>query len=633
VLLGLAVAVAVDQGRGEHWRTEAVVGLEDAGGGRDLAVEARLVATAPFREQVGARLAPAVRRALARPTPLMRLRTGAEDVLAAVVERVAGPSLAETLKTRLAARAALPATLPALHLDAELTGDGRTLVVAARAPTPAAATAVAETAGAVLVAERTARRRDAVERRLAASEAALADTRRRLTEAETGVARGAPAAVAAARTALADVASRLEQARARLAVLRADQRELATAAEPPLDLATLSAHPRADALVRAVAARDRAAARVAALDDTYGERHPVLVEAETELAEREAALEAAAEALVAAAERAASRQRETVAALQAARAARAESLAEREAVASRSESLDAEIERHRERLAALADTRAELVAARAALAPDARVLLVGDATAVDGPAIRAALYGGGLAGGLALGGLAGLARRGRVPRRVDDLDDLALASPLPVIAELAMPRPGTRARRVDDGLERLVLRLEGRPQPARTLALVTPQPSPESGRLAVALARLLTRDRLATAVITLTADPALVPRALRQAGRADLDAVLTGESRWSEAIQPLGDHGPWLLAPGGRSAKGGARPALDLLLDELARRFDRVLVAAGGLERAETLRAARGCQSALVLVARGRTRGAALGRGIAELDAVGARPDGLVLLR
>jgi len=109
--------------------------------------------------------------------------------------------------------------------------------------------------------------------------------------------------------------------------------------------------------------------------------------------------------------------------------------------------------------------------------------------------------------------------------------------------------------------------------------------------------------------------------------------VLAGAAGWSDAIQPLGDHGPWLLAPAGRRTEGVARPPLDLLLDELARRFDRVLVAAGGLDRAETLRAARACQAALVLVARGRTRGAALTRGIAELDAVGASPDGLVLLR
>jgi hypothetical protein len=162
---------------------------------------------------------------------------------------------------------------------------------------------------------------------------------------------------------------------------------------------------------------------------------------------------------------------------------------------------------------------------------------------------------------------------------------------------------------------------------------VTKQPSPESGRLAVALARLLTRDGLTTAVVTLTADPALVPRALSRNGRGDLDAVLAGAVPWNEALQPLGERGPWLLAPAGRRAKDAVRPRLGPLLGELARRFDRVLVAAGGLERAETLRAARDCQFALVLVARGRVRGDALIRDVAELEAVGARPDGLVLLR
>jgi hypothetical protein len=162
---------------------------------------------------------------------------------------------------------------------------------------------------------------------------------------------------------------------------------------------------------------------------------------------------------------------------------------------------------------------------------------------------------------------------------------------------------------------------------------VTPQPSPESGRLALALARLLTRDGLTTAVVTLTADPALVPRALRRKGRPDLDAVLAGAVPWDEALQPLGERGPWLLAPAARRAEDAARPRLEALVDHLARRFDRVLVAAGGLERAESLRAARGCEFTLVLVARGRIRGDALTRGVAELEAVGARPDGLVLLR
>lgn len=632
LVLGVALAAAVDHGRGERWRTEAIVGLEEGIIARDLTVEARLVDTASFREAVRARLEPPVRAALAEPSPARRLGAAVRGTLAAAAERLAGPSLAESLKTRLPEPSPVSTTLPALHLDAELAGDGRTLAVAARAPKAAAATALAEAAGETLVDERAAGRRDALARRLDATEAALADSRRRIAAAETDLARGAPAAVAAARDALAEVETRLERARARLAVARADRRELATAAEPPVDLATLAAHPRADALVQAARARDRAAARVAALDDTYGERHPVLIEAAAELGQRRERVAAAARALAAAARRAETRQAETVAELEAARDARASALAEREAAATRRDGLEAEIGRHRERLRALADTRAALVAERAALAPEARLLVVGDAAALDGPVTKLALYGGGAAGGLALGGLLGLVRRGRTPTRLDHRDDVALASALSVLGEIAAPRPDTAHGRRDEGVERLALRLEGRPQPPRTLALVTAEPGPESGRVAVALARVLARERLATAVVTLGADPALVPRALRRDNAPDLDAVLHGEARWSEAMQPLGEHGPWLLAPAVRAANGVSRPPLDLLLAELPRRFDRVLVAGAGLDRADTLRVARACRSVLVLVARRRTRGRTLACGLGELDAVGAEAEGLVLV-
>jgi uncharacterized protein involved in exopolysaccharide biosynthesis len=632
LILGVAVAAAIDRGRGERWRTEAVVGLEDAGEERDLAVEARLVDTTRFREAVRERLAPSVRAALAQPSPVRRWRADAQAALAAAAERLAGPSLAETLKTRLPPGAEMPATLPALQLAAELGGDGRTLVLAARAPVPDAATAVAEAAGAALVDARTARRREALERRLDATEAALADTRARIAAGETALARGDRAAVVAARDALAEVETRLERARAGLAVRRADRRDLASAAEPPRDLATLTAHPRGGTVAAAARARDRVEARVAELDDTYGERHPVRIQAEAELAARENALAAAAGALVAAARRAEDRRAETVAELEAARERRATALAEREAAATRRDGVQAEIRRHRERLDVLADTRAELVARRAALTPDARVLLVGDVAATDGPAARAALYGGGAAGGLVLGGLVGLLRRGRVPARLDGPEDLALATTLPVVGTTAAPGARTARGGGDEGLERLALRLEGRPQPARILALLTPEVGPASGRVAVALARVLARERLATAVVALAADPGLVPRPLRRDGGPDLDAVLREAARWSDALQTLGDHGPWLLAPRGRGATGGPRPPLDALLGELARRFDRVLVAGGGLERAETLRAARACQSTLVLVARRRTRGRALTRGLGELEAVGVAPDGLVLL-
>ncbi len=635
-MLGLALAFAVDRLGGERWRAEAVVGLEEAGADRDLAVDARMVATTPFGAAVRRRLEPSVQRRLARPSSWRRLRAGAEEVLAAATERLAGPSVAQTLKTRLAPGAE-PTPAP-LALDAELAGDGRSLVLGARAPTPEAATAVAKAAAAALVAERTARRGAALAHRLDATTAALADTRRRIAAVDARITRGAPAAVAAARAALAELEARLETARARLAVARADRRELAAAAEPPRDLATLTAHPRGDAVARAAAARDRAARRLADLDATYGERHPVRREAERELAARRERLGAEVGALVEAVRRTASRQATTVEELALAREERATALAERERAATDALRLDAERRRHRERLDALADTRADLVARRAALAPDARLLLVGDAAAVDGPATTAALYGGGAAGGLAAAGLLGLLGRGRPAGRLEDASDAADAAALPVLAELATPRAGSLAATPDDGLERLALRLESRPQPARTLALLTPEPGPDSGRLALALARVLTREGLTTAVVTLTADRALVGRAPvgrapERADAADLDAVLQGRARWNEALQPLGDHGPWLAARRGRCAKGDHRPPPDSLIAELARRFDRVLVAAGGLERAESLRAARACRSALVLVGRGRTRGRVLERGLDELAAVGVHADGLVFLR
>jgi hypothetical protein len=111
-----------------------------------------------------------------------------------------------------------------------------------------------------------------------------------------------------------------------------------------------------------------------------------------------------------------------------------------------------------------------------------------------------------------------------------------------------------------------------------------------------------------------------------------VDDVLRGAVAWSEAVQPLGDHGPWLLVAGGRTPRKPPPSSLDGLLGELGRRFDRVLVAAPDLQRAASLRAARAAPSTLVLVERRRTRGPALARGLDELEAVGARPAGLVLL-
>jgi uncharacterized protein involved in exopolysaccharide biosynthesis len=631
LVLGLALAFGVDRLRGERWRAEAVVGLEEAVAERDLAVEARMVATTAFRAELRRQLEPAVRRELAQPGLRHRLRTAAEGALAAAAERLAGPSVAETLKTRMTPVADAPAAEPALALDAELAGDGRSVVVEARALTATAATALAEAAAAALVDARTSRQREALTQRLDATEAALADGRRRIAASGERIVRGAPAAVAAARDALAEVETRLEAARARLAVSRADRRELAAAAEPPLDLATLADHPRGDAVARAAAARDRAAARLAELDDTYGERHPVRIAAARALAESRDRVRAEAATLVEAVARAETRHAATVEELAAARDERARALAERERAAADAARLEAERRRHRERLEALADTRAELVARRAALAPDARVLLVGDPAPVDGPATTLALYGGGAAGGLALGGLFGSLGRGRSPGRPEDAAGGATTPP--VIAEIATPRPQATRPTADDGLERLALRLESLPHPARTLALVTAAPGPAAGRVALALAQVLTRERLTTAVVALTADSTLVPRALARDDVADLDAVLQGRARWDAALQPLGDHGPWLLASHGRTPKRDHRPPPDTLLGELTRRFDRVLVAAGGLDRTESLRAARACRGTLVLVAGRRRRDGALARGLVELDAVGVHADGVVVLR
>jgi uncharacterized protein involved in exopolysaccharide biosynthesis len=630
--LGLAVALAVDRGTGERWRAEVVVGLEEGrAGARDLAVEARRVATTPFREAVRARLSAPVRRALAEPTPLAELRTTAAGWLRTATEQIAGPSLARSLSTRLGSDPPAPATLPALRLDAELEGDGRTLAVGAKAPTAEAATAVAAAAGEALIAARTARRRESIERRLTATETALADTRARIADARTRLARAEPAALAAARDALAEIDARLDDAAARLALSRADRRELETAAEPPRDLDTLVANARGDDLADAVRGRERAAGRLAELDETYGERHPVLIAAREELAAREAAVAEAVAAQVAAARRAEERRAETVAALREARAARAEALAEREAARARAESIEAEIARHRERLDALVATRAELIGAEAAAAPDARVLLVGDAAPVGGPADTAVLYGGGAAGGLLLGALAGFVRRARPPARLASDDDLARTTALPVVTRTAVPGTGAGLA-PDDGLRRLALRLESDARPARTVALLSAGGGPVGGRVAVALARALAAERLAVAVVVLDADRALMPRPRRRRDGADLDAVLAGEARWSDAVAPLGDHGPWLIAPSPGARRDGARPALDGLLGQLGRRFDRVLVAGADLERAETLRAARACQGVLVVVERGRTRGADLGRGLTELDAVGAAAGGLVLV-
>jgi hypothetical protein len=256
-------------------------------------------------------------------------------------------------------------------------------------------------------------------------------------------------------------------------------------------------------------------------------------------------------------------------------------------------------------------------------------VLVGDPVAADGGATTAAVYGGGAVGGIVLGGLVGLVGRGRLPRRVAGASDVASVSALPVLAEVGPLRPGD-ARRRDDGVERLALRLEGQPQPTRTLAVLAAADGPLAGRLAAALGRALAHERHRTVVVVLAPDPTLRPAPARRDGAADLDAVLRGEAAWRDALRPLDEAGPWLMAPHAPVSAPG--PALDRLLDDLARHFDRVLVAAGGLERAETLRVARQCRGALVAVVRGRTGGRELARGLDDLEAVGASVEGLVLV-
>ncbi len=623
---GLALAHAIAGGLTPRFEAEALIEREPRGG--DFTVEQRLAATRTFRAAVLDDVPRAALDGLAVVPVERALRQRAERLLAMASGRLAGPSAADG-----PAVASAGAVEPsALHLDARISPDGGVLSVTTAATTAEAARVLATTVAERLVAERQRRRREGLAVRLAATETALEDTRRAIDHAERALADLAVEAPDEARSALAALAARARSAEARRSMLAADLAELEAAAVPPLDLERLLDRPRSQDLADAVAAQERAAARVLALQETYGDRHPVMKAAVAARAGRDRDVRRAAEALVASARAELDAQKAVVERLEHERTAQAAMVAEREAARRSAEQRRARLGEARDRAATLAATRAQLRATLATLAPDARVVLVSDPARVHDHRTLAALYGAGGLGGLVAGGLLG--RVGRTGAgRIAGVAEAEALTGLPVLARLPRPpRPGQRNAAFDAAIERMALRLGAAAQPSRALAIARLDGSAGIAATAVTLGEALTRDQLAVLVVEATGTRADGPGRGRNAAAANPQTVCHGDAAWSEAVRALTARGPWLLtAPrhGGTEASAGA---LEPVLAEAVRRFDRIVVSAPPLTTPAGLRVARAVGAVVLVIGRARTTPDELVRGLQEVVAVGGRPVGLVLI-
>ena len=625
LVAGLAAGHALIEATGTAYRAEAFIAL-DQGVPGDLVPEARLAETARFARRVALDMAPEHAPALEPPSLLAQVRETLDTLAEAAVERLALSSRATQAR-----ETPQPAPVPRVRLYPELAPDDRALTLGADASTPEAATALARTAALVLLTDRLDRRHEVLAHRLTSTATAIETTRRTIAAAEKRLAPADPETFDAARRALADVDRRLAQASARQVVARADLEEIESAATAPFDLGRLRAQPRSEALADAARAREEASSRLLALAATYGDRHPAMVAARADLETVEQVLGRTVVDLVEAVRAEAAELDALVETLDRERATRAQDLAARRAEVDALATTEAELEGARGRLAALVRTRSDLAATLATFEADARLVVMGDAEPAAAAVAAPLVYGVGGVLGLLVGG--GLGRLGRGSGRIGRGSELVDVAGVPLLARVgAVPRAGRADVRAREGFARLVLKLEGATQPARVLAVGGLDGGPLAAAAAIALAETLTHDRLAVLVVDMTGERMAVPRHLRHANLPDLADVLTGEARWSEALLPIDAHGPWLLATRKQLAPARSPGSLERLLEDAARRFDRVLVAVPPLPGADALRTARLCASTLVLLQSDRTRWRDAMAAMAELQAVGARAGGCVLV-
>ncbi len=235
---------------------------------------------------------------------------------------------------------------------------------------------------------------------------------------------------------------------------------------------------------------------------------------------------------------------------------------------------------------------------------------------------------------LVVGSIGRVMRRSRDTPRIDNVEQLAGLGGVPAWEIVPTPPRPARIRSnwtTRDGLAMLVQELEGCDLPARTLAVASVDGRLAAAPMAIALAQAWSLAGPAVLAIDLTADRQALPEHLRFAHLPAFDDLLAGLARWSEALLPLTDLGPWLLTA--RRTGGGAPPsALTPLLAEATRRFDRVLVATSPLSAADGRRAAGLCARTLALVHRRRTATADVRASLAELDASGGVAAGTLLV-
>ncbi len=620
--LGLGLAHLLVGEFAGRFIAEAVITL-DAEATADLDADARRVDTAAFRGRVEDRLGDEVRQALAAPGAVAELLAEAREVVGAVVDSLAAPD------TGPSASNGTPDAPVRFRLSATASADGRSLRLEAEGGAPAATAALAEIAAETMLDSRLERRRAEVDARMAALDAELTLVRDAVFSAQRRVTVADDDAVTAGHQAIVEIEQRLQAAEARLVVREADLRELRAAATTPIDLDVLLAHPRRAELAAAVEQRDRAASRVAELAATYGERHPLMAAATVEVEAQQAEIDAQVRALIDAVDGEVDEQRELVDTMRADLSHRETVLADRTTDQTMSAAIQAQMERDRERLGALTTELAELASAQVALKPDARVFVVADPVPAARPQTMALFYGAGGALGLAFGSLAGALAARRDEERVGDADQLHVASGLPILATLTgASRLGGSTAGSADALARLALRIDRGGTGPRSIALASLDGTVASTPLAVDLAQSLTGDGHEVLVVDLAVSAAgAVGRSAPGDGIGALD-----DARWSDALVPLDDGGPWLLGGHGRGGSERLGARLDRIFAEAGRRFDRILVAVPSLQRADGLRATRSCAATVVVLKSGHTPMPEIKATLDDLATVGAHPLGFVLV-
>ncbi|MEO1092246.1 MAG: hypothetical protein AAFX81_16600 [Pseudomonadota bacterium] len=625
LVLGLAIAWAIDRSAIDWHDAQAFVVVDDGADAVGLDVDARLVAT----EQVGAAVEAELPDEVASRYATAREHASRPALLLAN----AHAWLAATLGTAPPAAVGPAPLLP--PLSARVAEDGRTLSIDARGPTPGDARLVARRTAELVLVRRLERRRAALTERVETFDDRLRRLRGMATtlrgELDVAANAGGPALTAA----LDHLDARLTAGRAALAVSEADAARLIAAARPPMDLAVVTEQPRSSDVRRLEASRDAAVERLAAANSTYGPRHPVLQRARADLTAAEEALTSATQTVVAAVEQEIDDQRQALAALATERDALRSALAEATAASERASATERRLAETSRGIEALVNARAEAERQRLALVADGRVAAVTDAVRVDRMAERALLYGGAGVAGLTVGLVAARSRSRRLPRRFRNVGQLEDSSGCPVLG--ALPPLPRRLASFDrsaarDPVQRLWVRLEASALPGRILAVTVAEPGMGATTLAAALALSARRSGFHVLLVDAGAPVPSVARALRLPEKPGLGELAANPQAWPELLQPVADGGPWLLPAGAAASPGDAVRVLGQVLAEAPRRFDRIIVAVPPPGTADGLAAARACQSTLIGVVAGRTHRLAVERAVTDLEEVGVALQGLALL-